>query len=313
MPIDIIKYTPLHREEWNTFTHTAVNSTFLFEREYMEYHSDRFTDHSLMFYRNGKLTALLPADIKGKTLQSHGGLTYGGLIFQSGTGTTDVMELFEALTEYMRSNIHAEKLIYKPIPQIYCSQPAEETLYALFRSGASLTSRSISTTIETRNRGRVSELRRRGAKRAEKVGATCGKSEDYAAFWKVLENTLMERHHCSPTHTLEEIKLLQSRFPENIKLYTTTLNGEIIAGTVVYETKTVAHLQYIAASPAGRDCGALDILITHLIYNIYPDKKYIDFGISTEEGGRVLNEGLIRQKEGFGGSAVVYDTYELNI
>ena len=41
--------------------------------------------------------------------------------------------------------------------------------------------------------------------------------------------------------------------------------------------------------------------------------KYFDFGTSNEDMGRYLNEGLIYQKEGFGGRAVCYDWYEVMI
>ena len=106
--------------------------------------------------------------------------------------------------------------------------------------------------------------------------------------------------------------MLAGRFPHNIRLFTANDDGDtVLAGVVVYETANVAHLQYIAASPAGKKAGALDMLIMHLIENVYKEKQYIDFGISTENGGKVLNEGLISQKEGFGGRAIVYDTYEM--
>ena len=78
MPIDVIKYNSNMKAEWDAFVETSKNGTFLFMRNYMEYHSDRFADHSLMFYCNNRLLAVLPANIREseKTLVSHGGLTY---------------------------------------------------------------------------------------------------------------------------------------------------------------------------------------------------------------------------------------------
>ncbi len=46
----------------------------------MDYHSDRFNDHSLVFTRKNRLIGLLPANIKDEALYSHGGLTFGGII-----------------------------------------------------------------------------------------------------------------------------------------------------------------------------------------------------------------------------------------
>ena len=150
-------------------------------------------------------------------------------------------------------------------------------------------------------------------KKAVKAGINCCESNDFGTFWGILEETLSSCHGCRPVHTVQEIEMLHQLFPDNIRLFTAMESSRILAGTVVYESKNVAHLQYIAASPDGKRCGALDALIMHLIDNIYNDKRYIDFGISTEQGGRVLNQGLIQQKEGFGGSAVVYDTYEIQV
>jgi hypothetical protein len=81
----------------------------------------------------------------------------------------------------------------------------------------------------------------------------------------------------------------------------------------VYENATVAHAQYIAAGEDGKRAGALDALFAWLIEERYRDKRYFDFGISTEGDGRVLNEGLIDQKEGFGARGVVHDRYELDV
>lgn len=313
MAIEVIRYTPVLREEWNSFVKGAVNSTFLFMRDYMDYHSDRFRDCSLMFYCDNSLIALLPANIKeGEgVLQSHGGLTYGGLIMHPDTKATDTLEIFEALTNYMRNSINVNKLLYKPLPYIYNSRPADEPLYALFRMGATIAARAISTTIDNGNRQAFGSQRLRGMKKAQKAGITCTPSTQYRAFWNILTDTLRTAHNCTPTHTIEEIELLQSRFPDNIKLYTASMREEAVAGIVVYETESVAHFQYIAASPAGKTHGALDALVNYLINEVYAQKRFIDFGISTEQGGTILNSGLIEQKEGFGGRAVVYDTYEL--
>ena len=46
---------------------------------------------------------------------------------------------------------------------------------------------------------------------------------------------------------------------------------------------------------------------------LYADRRYFSFGISTEQAGQYLNEGLIAQKEGFGARTVVHDFYEWNL
>ena len=84
-----------------------------------------------------------------------------------------------------------------------------------------------------------------------------------------------------------------------------------MAGVVIIECRKVAHTQYIASGEEGRTYGALDLLFRHLINERYKQFDYLDLGTSNEDDGRYLNEGLIHQKEGFGGRAVCYDTYEI--
>jgi len=91
------------------------------------------------------------------------------------------------------------------------------------------------------------------------------------------------------------------------------LHDELIAGTVIYESANVAHAQYIAVSELGRSCGALDLLFHYLLTQEYKEKKYFDFGISTESDGQHLNTGLIEFKEGFGGRSVTHDSYKIGL
>lgn len=302
------------KADWDAFVKTSKNGTFLFMRDYMDYHSDRFIDYSLLFYRNNKLLAILPANIRQEEhiLVSHGGLTYGGFIMHNDTKASDIIEIVDELKKQLQQN-GIKKLIYKPIPYIYNRVPSDEPLYALFHAGATLSARSISTTIDNTERLKFSQLRKRCIAKAAKAGIECHESDNYDKFWNILTNILQTRHNSTPVHTKEEIELLHSLFPNNIKLYTANYQGAPIAGIVVYDTDTTAHFQYIATSDEGCSTGALDMLISHLIENVYANKRFIDFGTSTEQGGTYLNNGLISQKEGFGGRAVVYDTYELNI
>lgn len=134
-------------------------------------------------------------------------------------------------------------------------------------------------------------------------------SGDFEAYMDMLADVLRENHDALPTHSAAEISLLHSRFPENITLVAAFHQGVMIAGTILYIYPFLVHTQYLASSPAGREIGALDLVIARLIETYGREKRYFDFGISTENRGRVLNEGLMRQKEGFGGRAVVHQTW----
>ena len=71
-------YNDSYKSEWDSFISVSKNSTFLFKRDFMDYHSDKFKDNSLLIYKNSKLVALFPLNIADGKVYSHQGLTYGG-------------------------------------------------------------------------------------------------------------------------------------------------------------------------------------------------------------------------------------------
>lgn len=311
--MEIKIYTPEFRTEWDNFIRKSKNGTFLFYRDFIEYHGNRFNDYSLLFYEKGKLIALMPGHIEDKIFYTHQGLTYGGLIMNAETKAKDILSAFEYLTITFRHQ-GIKKIVYKAIPHIYHLQPAEEDQYALFRYKAVLTERNISSTIYLPDRVKYSDLRKRGIKKAGKNSLTVEPSDDYECFWNILSNNLQARYNKQPVHSLKEITYLKNKFPDNIHLFTVKdTDDNIVAGTIIFETETVAHIQYIAASEEGKKLGATDLLINYIINNAYPDKRYFDYGVSTEDNGNYLNESLITQKEGFGARATVYDTYTINL
>ncbi len=330
----IIPYSITRKETWDAFVEMSKNGTFLLKRGFMDYHSDRFFDCSLLVYAGispdgdfkekslttKDLVAVFPAnwDKEQRTVYSHQGLTYGGLVVLPEVTQKEVLDIMQAILQYYRDMMQAERLVYKPIPYIYSSIPSGEDLYALFRAGAKLSRRLVSTCVSMQNPMKMRSSRVQQARKAVDHGfyidrMTEGDNETLREYWTLLEDVLMTHHNARPTHTLQEMQLLMSRFPKNIKLYIVRHEKSIVAGIIVFECRRVAHVQYMASGDEGRAYGALDLLLRHLINERYKQFDYVDFGTSNEDGGRVLNEGLIFQKEGFGGRAVCYDTYEVNI
>ena len=308
--MEIRRYRREDKELWNSFVSKARNATFLFDRNYMDYHADRFDDNSFMFYHKGKLKAVLPANVAGDTLYSHQGLTYGGLLLDKKATVEDVLECFDSLNSWLREN-GISKVVYKALPWIYQQYPSEEDLYALtWKCKAQLISRDIASTIVIDNKLKFAESRKSGIRKALSLNIEVGESYDVDGFWHVLEDNLGNRYNAKPVHTASEMKLLMSRFPNNIRLYVAKMNGEIVGGTLIYVTPQVVHTQYISASVEGKKHGALDLLFDYIINKVYANCRYFDFGKSTEQGGAYLNEPLIFQKEGFGGRGVCYDWYQ---
>lgn len=312
---EIKEYSASDRLRWNDFVNKSKNGTFLFNRDYMDYHSDRFKDHSVMVLRKGALYALLPANLSGKQLYSHQGLTYGGLIMSSKACTSEIVEVFKHINEHLKSE-GIESVIYKPTPYIYHKMPSQEDLYALYRlTNARIVARNISSAIYQGTKMKFTESRKSGIRKALKAGLKIKESSDFTQFWEILCDNLMSNHNVNPVHSLEEITLLAGLFPNRIRLYLVENGcGNILGGTVVYEAnEQVIHTQYISASPEGKALGALDLLFDYLINDKYTGISVFDFGQSTENMGKILNENLVFQKEGFGGRGVIYDIYEYNL
>ena len=312
--ITITRYDASMAARWDEMARLSRNGTFLHQRGYMDYHSDRFTDCSLVAMNDGKWCALLPACVDGDTLFSHRGLTYGGwLVPLKHFDATVMLQVMDAAIEWMRAQ-GFKHLVYKAVPHIYHRYPCEEDLYALFRHGASLVEANISTTIDLTCPLPLDRGNKSGANAARKAGITVGPSEDWEGYWHLLSSLLDERYDTRPVHTLDEMRLLQGRFPENISLHTATLDGELLAGVVMYLSQPVAHCQYIGASPAGKESKALTLLFEHLIAKYQQaGYRYFDFGISNENHGLYLNEGLVRQKSRLGGRGIVYNTFQIDL
>ena len=307
--MEIRRYSAEMAHAWNAFNGQARNGHFMFDRGFMDYHADRFTDASLVAFEDGAPVALLPLNRNGAEAWSHQGLTFGGLVVAD-AGTAQVLAILDACAEHLHGEGVA-RLTYKALPGIYARAPAGADLYWLFRRDAELVRRDVSIAIDYRARGPVSSRRARGARKAEKAGLTFARSQDWPGFWRVLEGVLAERHGAAPVHSLAEIQLLAGRFPDEIALFAACAGDEMQAGVVMFRSAQVAHAQYIAAGEAGREAGALDGLFEHLIGAHAATHRYFDFGISNTDQGRVLNEGLVRQKEEFGGGGVVHDFYRV--
>ena len=320
--ISISRYTQNKQTEWDDFVKVSKNGTFLFLRSYMDYHSDRFQDYSLMFYNEkGKLIAVLPANSKTTasppSLHSHQGLTYGGFVLSPEIHISEVGELFRLTVAYLKENGFCE-WNYKQIPYIYHLIPSQEEDYWLWQYNATLKACNMMTAIDFKSIiNSVSSSRKRTYfNKLNRQGYTVTIDDNIRNFWPILEENLMERFCSHPVHSLSEIELLKQRFPDNIVCCTVkNPDGKTIAGTLLFITQQVVRTQYISASHEGKHTNALDYLMLSLIrhYGQNPQYRYFEFGTSMAEDGIHLNEGLILQKEGFGGRAVACKIYSINI
>jgi hypothetical protein len=310
----VAPYAPEHDEAWDRLVEHAPMGTFLHTRRFLSYHGDRFADRSMLVYdERDALVAVLPAAADpgdASWVVSHPGATYGGLVHSLTGGA--VVDALGAVRAHLAAT-GARGLRYKPVPIVYHGSPAMDDRYALYAAGATLVSCDLSCAVDLQHPGRRGSQRVRGLKRARKAGVELEEGPAVAqAFWPVLERVLADRHGLRPVHTLEEILELRRRFPEQVRFVTVHEGGEVIAGTVLFCVGIAHHAQYIAAGPRGTEVGALDLLFDRCIERATAEgARYFNFGVSTEQGGRLLNRGLHSFKAGFGGGGIVQEVYEL--
>ncbi|SEA02066.1 hypothetical protein SAMN05443667_101634 [Flavobacterium gillisiae] len=307
----IKQYESKYFDEWNAFISKAKNASFLFHRNFMEYHSDRFQDYSLLIFEEEKLIAVLPANRVGTTVYSHQGLTYGGLVYEEQTKLASVIAIFSAILLFLDQN-GIEKMHIKTVPSIYHTKPSEEIQYALFLADAKLARRDTLSVIDLLQENTVAKGRKSSLKKATQNDLVIKEESDFEQFWnKILIPNLSERHNAKPVHTLEEITHLNELFPGNIIQFNVYHNDVIVAGATVFESTTVTHCQYISKFETNQTLSSLDFLFNFLVHKRFAKKRFFDFGSSNENQGKKLNEGLTYWKESFGASTIVHDFYEV--
>lgn len=313
--LEITDYCQEFEKAWNEISDQADNGHFMFKRSYMDYHADRFSDSSFVVLNKGRPVGIFPANKVDDALISHGGLTFGGLCLRPKFNRIKNIEsVFESIFDLL-SQRGFKRAHFKPVPWIYHKSPAEGEMYFMNRFGQAGCAIEISTTVDLQNVPKASSSREWMKRKAIDAGFRVESSNDFKSFWNVLEDRLKEKYERNPVHSVDEILLLASRFPEHIRLFVVRNSADdVVGGTVVFLNSGVAHTQYLAASEEGMADGALDILVFYLI-KFYQDKglKYFDFGISNEHNGTVLNTSLATFKEGFGGRSIIHHKFDISL
>ncbi|CAM4281979.1 GNAT family N-acetyltransferase [Flavobacterium terrigena] len=308
----IIKYTSEHYQRWNDFVANAKNATFLFHRDFMEYHSDRFQDFSLLvFDEKENLKAIFPANVSENKIYSHQGLTYGGIVIDSSLKLEKFIPIYSDILRFLNEN-NIETVSFKLIPSFYCLQPSEELNYVLFLSEAKLIRRDALSTIDLKHQFKIDPKRVRCVNRSKKIGLEIKKETYFTNFWtEVLAPNLDSKHETKPVHTHLEMKLLQEKFPNQIVQYNVYENDKILAGATLFIDKKTVHVQYSSTIGDKNQHAALDYLFHYLITTVYVDYDFFDFGISNENQGKNINQGLQYWKETFGARTFTQDFYEV--
>ena len=306
----VLKYEEKYKKSWNSFVEFSKNATFLFDRDFMEYHAERFEDCSLVvFNERGVLVALLPASVKDGVVTSHAGLTYGGVLVGNSISTEKVIQIFSAILIYLKASNNS-KFVYKAIPHIYHNIPSEEDLYALFKHGFGLIKRDVSSSFNL-DYMRVKGKKINSYKKALEHGFDLKEVSNADNVLDIVNVNLKLRYGVEAIHKSEEINLLKKSFKKNVVIYELLLENKVCGGAILFVDNGCVHAQYIATNEEAKKFRGLDYIIVALIDMYKHTARWFDYGISTEQGGHFLNVNLIKSKEGFNMAAVCYDTYEL--
>ena len=314
MTLSVRRFEAGDAEAWDGCCSECLQATLLHTRRFLSYHGDRFEDVSLVIEDDGACVGLFAAAVspsERSLIVSHPGATYGGVLHRGALRGERMVDALRAICAWYASAGFA-RLSYKVVPPIYHRAPAQDDLYALFRLGFQRVRCDLSSTIDLQGRLPVSHRRTRALKKSVKSGVRVeGGVEHIASLWDVLSDNLRTRFDTAPVHTVEEIGMLGERFPDEIRFVCALVEDRVIAGVVLFDTPVATHAQYIASGAEGYATSALDAVFESCIASAADaGKRWFDFGISNENGGWVLNQGLYEFKSNFGGGGVVHEFYE---
>jgi hypothetical protein len=308
----VVRYRDEMKESWNSFIAEAKNGNFLFIRDYMEYHRDRFDDHSLLFVRDGRTIACLPAHRVDDVLSSHQGLTFGGLVMHETVRLSDVETIVRSLLDNMKAN-GFRTLYYRPMPHPYHRLPAGEDIFVLAGLGARIIEPKATSVVPAGMPALFSGNRRYDVKRFLREGLAVKRSFDFSRFMSLCESYLLRRRGIRPVHTGEELERLANRFPDNIALYVVEHGSEMAGGLVIYLNATCTRSQYLAQSASGQKLGVMSTIYDHVLNKVLTKGTMFDFGHSTDPATGSHDKQLHMYKESFGARTILISSYQLSI
>jgi len=303
MKINIVPYSHKYYKLWNDFIPKTYNATFLHHRDYMDYHSDRFQDHSLLLFNENKLLALLPANSKDDRLYSHSGLTYGDLLIDKNIKTKIRLELLESLINYLKlKKMKAWEI--RSIPSIFHNLTDEGMNYLYHQKGAKI-KKNLAFYYVNKDNYKLNNNRYRNIKKAFndfdlKISFDSKYLNDY---WALVINNLKLNHNTTPVHSITEISRLLNNFPENIKLVSIFDKNRLLGGVLLFIVNEALHFQYINSEIEKKVRNSIDYLVNEIIKKNIDKYKFISLG-SAENRDGTINADLVYWKESFGARAV---------
>lgn len=297
----IIKYNDELFHAWDNFVNNSVNGNIYHTRNFLNYHhKDKFIDSSILIYHNKDIVCVLPCCCSGDRFFSHKGATYGGPVFSEKVYNIKNLSIIIDLIFTYYNN----KIEFRISNSIYNNVSDNVLLYLLSTKLRMIPELAwyINTNDDIINNIRNIRNKKNIQKMMKDNNFICDKFEDiedYTGFYKILQKNLNTKYKTYPTHTLDEFLLVKKLLNEYQSLYLVKNNGIIYGGVYVIKVTTKCwYTFYISKN--------IDIInnmsIVYIMYKIQQDAKksnvnYVDYGITTENQGEILNIGLSEFKE----------------
>ncbi len=312
MKVNIIPYIPEYKKQWNDFIASTNNGTFLHNRNFMDYHHERFKDFSLMIYEKDVLIALLPANIKNDTLYSHSGLTYGEILFSKKIKTNKKTIIIKQLLNFINKN-KIKTWHIKSIPTFFNQVPDETAHYLYPKMGAEIYY-NVGYYYLNKENYHLNKNRKRNIHKADKsLNLKISYNPDHLFdYWKIVEENLKVKHNAKPVHSYKEMASLIKNFPTNIKVATISNGNMLLGGVVLFIINNVLHFQYINSTLEKKARSSIDYLVNEIIKDNLDKYKYISLGSAENRDGS-LNKGLVYWKESFGASVFNQYYFKFNL
>lgn len=318
MAFIIQPYQESMAEKWDSFVmQHAMNGTFLHTRRFLSYHPQgRFEDASLMAYNNQELCAVIPAaaqTVDGKRmLRSHPGSTFGGIVAgPEMLRAPRLVELVQTVDEHARGR-GFEACEMKLTSDLFSTLPTDALQYALYHAGyTDETEIAAYLPVAGKTHGELvadySFNKRYDLKKCEKAGLSARRlhtREQLETFYELLCLNL-RKFDARPVHTLRELlEFHEERLRDETRFIGVyEPDGRMVAGACLFwfAQAGVLHTQYLASAPDVKKYVPSAYLYDSVIRaGLEEGAAAVSFGTSTHDRGRVLNTGLIQNKEGYG-------------
>jgi hypothetical protein len=322
--ITVSKYDPSDQEIWDKFVQNSINGTIFHEQKFISYHGDKFDDCSLIFYKNNEIIALFPAAIINKinkmVLKSHPGTSYGGFVINKSLQLKNIFELIDILEKYCK-NKNIEIIEFRHSPNIFRECPLDQIDFALSSNNYKRIDEELSTCYKLdiykgksenecvnlfQNYGRSKA--RKNIRKAIRAGLIFRelKENEYKIYYEILVENL-KKHNSKPVHSLEEIKLLKRLYPKRINLYGVFKDENLAAGYLIFNINKIGnHIFYGSINYKYQMHRPTSFGLFKLIQTLSDQgHEYLNMGISTEDGGKIINWDLFDFKESFNGTGIL--------